>query len=270
MKRVLKALSALAGTALAAFAGRFIALRLTQRAYEKLNVSTETVPYLTGIPAFLYSHADILVTLCMLLFALCAALFLRDLNAHEKTRFSPKLLLLLPAAAAVGYMSVNLLAELDEIRFMPELSRGSVGEYLCMALFCLLQALLIRDCVGLSLGDTLGEWTSCAVSALLQAALLAFVYGSFSPVLLLNGLLFGFSAQKLYFVRRSVLPESFLAFGFTAAHKLLSGYPDGGAYYVSDSVLAGGARGITGSLLLTVYLAAALVLLLRKRRNSNG
>lgn len=104
------------------------------------------------------------------------------------------------------------------------------------------------------------------LSIILQAACMIAAAGSLSPVFVINACLAGCILFVLFEKSGSILNEILLIFAFRFFTRFVFGYPDlGGAYPVSEPLLTGAMSGVSHSLLFTVYLIIACVLIAAHR-----
>ena len=262
LKALLKTFAALLIALLALYAGRVLGLYLIGGIFSHNGVNADNLANASEWIGYLAENADAIANLCALMCGVCACLFLKDMFSKRTEGFKLKYVYLLPLGAVPGYMLVNLLKSADEIRMPLTRSFGNPIAWANLILFCCLNALLMRSCVCEGLKTAFSKSFAIGASALAEAAFLPYIcYGSFSALLVINGLLLGGLMGYVYFKTGSVLPEIFICTGFTLGHRLLGGYPDGGAYYVSNNIITGGEVGITGSVTLTLLIAIACALI---------
>ena len=265
----LKLLAALAGAAAAAFAGHWCAQRILAHAFESSGLTGENLADAPGYLRFAARNTGTLTMCVSMLVCIAALLFLRDMFGKTEVRFRVKWLALLIFAAVIGIGLVTILRNADEIRNAPQRSYGNAAEYALAALLPCALALLIRGCIYKGAKDAFGLWTALAVSAVAEGGLCLLIYGTSVPVFI-NGMIFSALACLVYESNASLWPEILLRFGFAAGARLLCGYPNGGAYYVSGSLWAGAEKGTEGSLTLTILLAMVCVFVYLYRRKQHG
>ncbi len=265
----LKLLSALAGASAAAFAGHWCAQRILARAFDSSALTGENMMEAPAYLRFAARNAGTLSMCVSMLVCIAALLFLRELFGREKGPFRAKWLVLPVFAAVIGFGLVELLRGADEIRYSPQKSYGSAAEYALAALLPSALALLMRGCVYKGAKEAFGLLAALAVSAVIEGGLCLFIYGA-GALVFVNGAFISAMICLAYELNASLWPEVLLRFGFTAGTRLLGGYPDGGAYYVSGSLWAGAEKGLEGSLTFTLYLALVCALAFLYRRKRHG
>ncbi|MBR4236683.1 MAG: hypothetical protein IKR85_11590 [Clostridia bacterium] len=278
LKCALKLLCALVIAALSFTAGRAAGIYLLRRLFETLNLTARTYAYARAWMRYLWDNANGLVLLCGGLTLFCALLFVRDMFPAAGRVFRIKWLLLPFAAATLGYFAVRLLEDTDIVRRAGSFPSAGALEYVLLFVIvtdvCLLSYEVTFEAVRGGFGKAAAYAAPAVLFTLLRSAdaLLTGEYFAYALLGILNGMLALALGAYLYDTQRSIYPPLLTAFGFTAGHRYLAGFPDYGAFAVNPGVLTGDSGGLNSSAALTLMLlgACALVFISVKRNKPNG
>lgn len=262
VKPALKGLLSLVIAAACVYLGRVGALWLLAKLFQNVNLTAETYASAGKVLRFLADSADVLATIAGLLIAVAAGLFLKDWFPGEDKGMNGLAVLQLLLSFVSGCLMVRMLISADALREPLVRSYGTLDKWLLCLVLCAARSVILRGCCMKAAKESGGNIAAIIVSMILDGIFFLFVFGEGKDILsAVNGVLAGAALGCVYLLTNSLASEIIISFGFTAGHRFIGGFGEGGIYSVGEGILTGSGRGIECSLTLTIAFAviAALV-----------
>lgn len=272
VKPALKGLMCLVIAAACFYPGRVGALWLLAKLFQNMNLTADTYSSAGKVLRFFADSANSIATIAGLLIAVAAGLYMKDRFPGEDKGINGRAVLQLLLSFVTGCLMVRMLISADVLREPTVRSYGTLDKWLLCLALCSARSVILRGCCVKAARESGGKKAAVIVSMLLDGLFFLFVFGGGRNVLsAVNGALAGAALCCVYLLTASLWAEILISFGFTAGHRFIGGFGEGGIYSVGEGILTGSGRGIECSLTLTIVFAviAALVLLvyLNGRKN---
>lgn len=268
VKKLLTSILILPLSLLLGFGARILSLHILGALFKAWNLTEVTLPYAPVWAQRLTGLSGNIADVCFLIF-FTLPLILYAEKAHvrfQKKHFIFPLSGILLSVLTVGAFLLTGSARMPKSRTFPVFSLS--------LLYAFTDFLSVTACAFLArkVPAKMFEKSVSArlmLSVLFTAAFWTLSKNSFSPVLILNACLAGILLFRLFEREKHVLPEILLLFTFRLFTRFVFGFPDaGGAYPVSEPLLTGAMKGVSHSVLLSLYLLILLLYHFLRAKNA--